>query len=212
MQGPQEFSSILAPALIMSANAPFLAIISITCLDPGAITKLTLGLTFLPFSILATFIKSSYEEFVQLPIATWSTFIFPNSFTSLTLSGLWGPAASGTNSSKFIVISSSYNASASGLNSIQSSSLPWALKNSKVLSSLGKIEVVAPNSAPIFVIVALCGTDSDLTPSPAYSNTFPTPPFTVNFLNTSNIISLDATILFNLPSKLTLTTLGVFIL
>ena len=59
IHGPQEFSSILAPELIISASAPFLAIISITCLDPGPITKLTLGSTFLPFNILETFIKSS---------------------------------------------------------------------------------------------------------------------------------------------------------
>ena len=136
----------------------------------------------------------------------------PTSLTLATLSGLCGLAVSGVSSSKLIVTTSSYTASASGLNSIQSSSLPCALKNSNVLSSLGNIEVVAPSSAPIFVIVALSGTESVLTPSPAYSNTLPTPPLTVSFLNTSRITSLAATILFNFPVSSILTTFGVLIL
>ena len=149
---------------------------------------------------------------VQLPIATWSTFILPIFSTSSTLSGECGFAANGLSLDKSIVISSSYTASLSGLNSIHSSSLPCALKNSKVLSSLGNIDVVAPSSAPILVIVALSGTERLNTPSPPYSNTLLTPPLTESLLKTSNIISLAATILFNLFIKLTLQTFGVFIL
>ena len=40
------------------------------------------------------------------------------------------------------------------------------------------MEVVAPSSAPILVIVARSGTVSEDTPSPAYSTIFPTPPLT----------------------------------
>ena len=74
------------------------------------------------------------------------------------------------------------------------------------------MDVVAPSSAPILVIVALCGTDKLLTPSPQYSNTFPTPPFTEHFLNTSKIISFEDTIYGSLPFKLTFTTFGALIL
>jgi len=85
-----------------------------TCFEPGAITRLTSGCTFFPLSIAATFIISMYEELVQLPIATWSTFILPISLTFATLSGLCGCAARGSSSSRLITISSSYSASSSG--------------------------------------------------------------------------------------------------
>ena len=58
MHGPQAFSMILAPALMMSANAPFSAIFSNILLDPGEITRLTSGWTFLPLRMAATFIRS----------------------------------------------------------------------------------------------------------------------------------------------------------
>ena len=63
----------------------------------------------------------------------------------------------------------------------------------------------------MLVIVALSGTERVLTPSPPYSNTTPTPPFTVNLLRTSRIISLAATILFNLPVSSIFITFGVLI-
>ena len=120
---------------------------------------------------------------MQEPIAIWSTFIF-SSGISCTLSGLCGNAASGTKSSKFTINFLSYTASASGSNSMKSDSLDCFLRKSLVISSLGKIEVVAPSSAPIFVIVALSSTERDFIPSPVYSITNPTPPFTVSSFKT----------------------------
>ena len=70
MQGPHALSSIRAPEAIRSARAPFRAIILKTCLDPGAMTRLTSGWTVLPFKILVTVMRSLKEEFVQLPMAT----------------------------------------------------------------------------------------------------------------------------------------------
>ena len=58
IQGPHAHSRTLAPASIMSANAPFWASILNTCFDPGEIVRLTFSLTVLPFKIFATFIIS----------------------------------------------------------------------------------------------------------------------------------------------------------
>ena len=44
--------------------------ISRTCLEPGAIVSETLSAIVFPLRIFAAVIKSSYEEFVQLPIET----------------------------------------------------------------------------------------------------------------------------------------------
>ena len=44
MHGPQADSRIRAPDAIRSASAPFRAIISKTCLEPGEITRLTDGM------------------------------------------------------------------------------------------------------------------------------------------------------------------------
>ena len=70
MQGPQAFSITLAPEFIMSRRAPFSAILARILLEPGDITKLTSSFTFFPLSMAATFMRSVYDEFVQLPIAT----------------------------------------------------------------------------------------------------------------------------------------------
>ena len=77
MQGPQADSSILAPALIISESAPFNASILSTCFEPGAMQSETDGAIVLPLRIDATFIISTNDEFVQEPIATWSTLILP---------------------------------------------------------------------------------------------------------------------------------------
>jgi hypothetical protein len=209
IQGPHAASSILAPAATISARAPFAASMLRTCFEPGAITRLTPGLTLLPLRMRATFIISTYDELVQLPIQTWSTLIFPISLAFFTLSGLCGIAASGSSFSSPIVISFSYTASVSGLSSTQSISLPCARRKSLVISSLGNMEVVAPSSAPIFVIVALSGTVRFSIPSPAYSIILPTPPFTLIILSTSSIISFADTHGFNLPVKTTFTTEGI---
>ena len=58
MQGPQADSMMRAPEAMMSAKAPFLAIISKTCLEPGVTVMETLGCTCFPLSILATIMRS----------------------------------------------------------------------------------------------------------------------------------------------------------
>ena len=58
MQGPHALSKIRAPAAIKSAKAPFCASMLNTCLEPGAMERLTSGCTVLPFKIAATRIKS----------------------------------------------------------------------------------------------------------------------------------------------------------
>ena len=193
IQGPHALSSILAPAFIISDNAPLSASILRTCFEPGAIQSETLGSTVLPLRIEATFIISTKEEFVHEPIATWSTLIFPISSVVLTLSGIWGQAAMGTSEQRSMSITSSYSASASAESSTQSFSLPCALRNARVISSDGKIDVVAPSSAPIFVIVARSGTDKVFTPSPPYSIILPTPPLTLIMRRTSKITSFAET-------------------
>src|SRR3989338_2536921 len=210
MHGPHVASSILAPASIMLASPLLREIISKTCFEPGEIVMLTFGLTLCPpfLNISATTIKSLYEELVQLPMQTWSTFIPSSSETLHTASGLCGFAIMGSSLFKSISIISSYFASSSATSSFQSLSLFCAFKNSLVTSSLGNKEVVAPSSAPIFVIVALSGTERLFTPSPPYSITLPTPPFTVILLNSSNITSFAETHGFSFPFSFTSTTFG----
>ena len=70
------------------------------------------------------------------------------------------------------------------------------------------MEVVAPSSAPMFVMVALSGTERVFTPSPQYSMTLPTPPFTDICLNISRITSFAATHGESLPVRFILTISG----
>src|SRR3972149_5112308 len=69
----------------------------------------------------------------------------------------------------------------------------WARKYSRVRSSAGKMEVVAPSSAPMLVMVLRSGTLSEATPSPQYSKILPTPPFTLRRRSSSKMMSLAAT-------------------
>ena len=73
------------------------------------------------------------------------------------------------------------------------------------------MEVVAPSSAPIFVMVALSGTDSVLMPSPPHSMMAPTPPLTVRILSISKLISFALTKGLSFPVRLTLYILGMVI-
>ena len=153
--------------------------------------------------------RSANEEFTQLPIHTCLIGSSPTSLTDFTLSGLDGVAISGSRVSRSITISLSYSAPGSGFNSAQSFSRPCALKKARVCSSEGNIEDVAPSSAPILVIVALSGRVRLLIPSPPYSNTFPTPPFTVCCLSTSRIMSFALTPARSFPCSFTWTTSGI---
>ena len=62
-------------------------------------------------------------------------------------------------------------ASSSGSSSKKSLARDCLFRKFSVSSSLGNMDVVAPSSAPIFVIVALSSTERDFTPSPVYSIT-----------------------------------------
>ena len=166
MQGPQAHSSILAPAATISESAPHSESIVRTSFEPGETESSTSGCTVLPLSIAATVSISSMEEFVQEPIHTWSIFMPSISLTGRTLSGLCGHAASGTREERSTVSVSSYFASGSGASGTKSFSLSCDFKNPSVISSEGNTDVVAPSSAPIFVIVALSGTESVFMPSP----------------------------------------------
>ena len=109
-------------------------------------------------------------------------------------------------------ITSEYLASLSACSSTQSSSLPCDFRCDRVISSLGNIDVVAPSSAPIFVIVALSAVSRSSTPMPPYSIIFPTPPFTVSLFRMVKITSIAVTHgLCSLPVSLTSITSGIII-
>ena len=73
------------------------------------------------------------------------------------------------------------------------------------------MEVVAPSSAPMFVMVALSGTDRALIPSPPHSIMAPTPPFTDRIPRISKLISFAVTKGFRLPVRFTLYIFGIVI-
>ena len=208
MQKPQVDSSILAPAETISAIAPFLAIISSTCLEPGATPKLTSGNTLLPFNIDATIIRSRNDELVHEPTMTWSTFNPASSFTVPILSGECGFAIIGSIEPRSRSITLVYSASASAASSIHSDCRRCAFRNMRVISSLGKTDVVTPSSAPMLVMVARSGTESVLIPSPPYSITMPTLPLVVSILRTVRMTSLADTQGWSFPERLTFSTLG----
>ena len=87
----------------------------------------------------------------------------------------------------------SYSASGSGISSDQSSSLPCAARNFLVTSSEGKMEVVAPSSVPMLVMVPRSGTDRVAMPSPPHSMIAPTPPLTERMRSSSRDTSLAVT-------------------
>ena len=70
MQKPQAFSMRRAPAADKNGQVTALGEVSRTCLEPGAMTKLTSGWTTLPRRISATVARSRKDEFVQLPMQT----------------------------------------------------------------------------------------------------------------------------------------------
>ena len=64
-----------------------------------------------------------------------------------------------------------YSASGSAERGVKSCSRPWAFRKARVTSSEGKMEVVAPSSVPMLVMVARSGTDKLATPRPPHSIT-----------------------------------------
>ena len=128
--------------------------------------------------------------------------------TGTTLSGECGSAMSGSSVDKSMTSVSSYSASPSAARGLKSEPLPCASRKRRVCSSLGKMDVVAPSSAPMFVIVPRSGTVSVETPSPQYSRILPTPPFTVRTRSTSRITSFAATHGRRRPFNSTLSTFG----
>ena len=96
---------------------------------------------------------------MQLPIATWSTRIGPMAGTvshavrAVRLGGQRFEAVQ-VDASGFVI-----NGVRIGLQRSETSvPRPWAARKARVTSSLGKMEVVAPSSAPILVMVARSGT------------------------------------------------------
>ena len=72
----------------------------------------------------ATVARSLYEEFVQEPMQTWSTFTPARLLTGTTLPGEWGAAARGSSAPKSISTSIAYSASGSAASACQSASRP----------------------------------------------------------------------------------------
>src|SRR5262249_2413081 len=76
-----------------------------------------------------------------------------------------------------------------------------ALRYRDIDSSKGKIEVVAPSSAPMFVIVPFPVQEIERAPAPKYSTIAPVPPLTVRMPATFKITSLGAVQPFKEPFK-----------
>ena len=98
----------------------------------------------------------------------------------------------------------SYSASGSLSRGTKSASLPWAARKRRVCSSEGKMEVVAPNSAPMLVMVARSGTVRVAAPGPPHSMMAPTPPLTERISRIFSAASLAETKGFNFPVSSTL--------
>ena len=80
-----------------------------------------------------------------------------------------------------------------------------------MISSDGKIEVVAPSSVPILVMVARSGTDRVEIPSPPHSMMAPTPPFTDKIRKISRLTSFAVTKSRSFPVRFTLYIFGMVI-
>ena len=163
----------------------------------------------LPLSSAATLSMSISDEFVQEPMHTWSTFVPLRSATFFTLSGLCGQAISGSRVDRSMSMIRSYSASASLESSAQSASRPSAFRKARVMSSDGKMDVVAPSSVPMLVMVARSGTDRVLMPSPPHSMIAPTPPFTDRMRRISRLTSLAVTKGRSFPVRFTLNIFGM---
>ena len=68
--------------------------------EPGDKTSETFGATRLPSKMDATVMMSRYDEFVQLPMATWSIGCPATSRTVLTTSGMCGKAINGSSAAR----------------------------------------------------------------------------------------------------------------
>ena len=141
---------------------------------------------------------------------TCCTFFFSTSFNGMTLSGWCGQAHNGTSSLKFSSISPSYSASASGRISVKSSSLFSAFRNFLTCSSAGKMEVVAPISAPMLVMLARSDTLKVAAPGPTYSKTLPRPPLMPTRRSISRMTSFALQPGCKCPVKFTLMICGIF--
>ena len=135
-----------------------------------------------PLSAAATVMRSLSEEFVQEPMSTWSTLLPASSAYRPYVSGLWGHAAMGSSGGEVDVDDLVVDGALSAAKAFQRLFPALGRRKCPGTSSLGKIDVVAPSSAPMLVMVARSGTVRVLTPSPEYSKILPTPPLTVRRL------------------------------
>ena len=124
------------------------------------------GWECLPSTILAVTIRSRKEELTEEPTMAWSTLVPATSRTVLTFPGEVGQAMSGSTFERSISSYSSYSAPSSAESSRQASPRPWASRYSRVRSSEGKTEVVAPSSVPMLPIVSRSVAERVFTPGP----------------------------------------------
>src|SRR5216117_1498113 len=153
---PHVDSDTVAPAASRSVSSPSRAMVSRILWLPGNRTNDTDGCTRRPLMTSVTDAMSYHEPLVQEPTITCSTWVPATSSTGTTRSGEPGSATSGVSVERSSSISSSYVASSSGASGRQSSPRPRRVRNERVTSSLGKMLVVSPSSAPMLAIVIRC--------------------------------------------------------
>mmetsp|Transcript_11978 Transcript_11978/g.32745 ORF Transcript_11978/g.32745 Transcript_11978/m.32745 type:complete len:202 (-) Transcript_11978:759-1364(-) len=132
-------------------------------------------------------------------------------------SGVKGPLIWGSSSLRLISITWSYLQPSSGTRfslkasaSLAAPGLSVATRYSYMRLLKGKMEVVAPISAPMLQMVAMPVAERDSVPGPWYSTMAPVPPFTDRMPATLRMISLCEVHLDNLPVSFTPITLGHF--
>ena len=204
IHGPQALASTVPPIASRSASSPSRSIVARTCSDPGVMYNGTFAVR--PCAAAwramdAARVMSSYDEFVHDPINAADSFtgtLFclahaPTSDTRWARSGVSGPLINGCSVDRSISITRSKNCSGSRSTSgsarrssvIRSaasaiSSRRVAFRYAAIFSSTGNIDVVAPSSAPMFVIVALPVALIVRAPGPMYSTIALVPPETVS--------------------------------
>src|SRR5918998_3697596 len=164
--GPHTGSSIRAPARTRSEYTPVWAIASRICLLPGVTVMTSPGYTVWSLKTAAATARSSKPELTELPMQTWAALVPATSLTGTTLPGEWGWAMRGSSSSSAMCSYSSYSAPSSAPSSTKSSGRCWASSHSRVLSSEGKMAVVAPVSVLMLQIEVRPVTGMVATPGP----------------------------------------------
>jgi hypothetical protein len=134
------------------------------------------------------------EELVQDPIRPAVSFSGHSALVAASRnlemgvdrSGVKGPFICGSNEDRSISMTRSYSAPSSAWSSLAAKVAASAisgrcvdLKYESMAREYGKMDVVAPVSAPMLQMVAMPVADRDWVPGPKYSMIFPVPPLTV---------------------------------